>query len=174
MRLFIGIEIPEDIKEHIYNHVLPIQQSKKGWENAHDYHQTLLFIGETQEEDIVEIRNRLKLFSSESFKLKSNGFKFFNRRVMYLGFEPSNEIVDLRKKLEASFPAWVRVETKPYIPHVTVKRWQRYEYEHLSNGLNSREFKDIELRVNRLALFKSEKDSLNNKYHVIDYSSEFF
>ena len=56
MRVFIGIEIPEEIKKAIHRFVMPMQINNKGWEVAHDYHQTLLFIGEVSIEKIEEIK----------------------------------------------------------------------------------------------------------------------
>ncbi|MFP5387470.1 MAG: 2'-5' RNA ligase family protein, partial [Bacteriovoracia bacterium] len=71
-----------------------------------------------------------------------------------------------------AFPEWGQEETKEFIPHITVKRWQRYEHNHLVSGLRERKLEEKSFIVTELALFKSEKDSLNRKYHVI-YSKPF-
>jgi 2'-5' RNA ligase len=49
MRLFLGIDVPSEIKAFLTDAYAPIQFSTKGWELPHDYHLTLLFIGETNQ-----------------------------------------------------------------------------------------------------------------------------
>lgn len=172
MRLFLGIDIPEEIKTEIDHFLRPLQKSQKGWENPHDYHQTLLFIGETPDRVAEEIKLRLKQFSFAPFKLCLDKFYFFNRRIMYLGFKPSSELLKLKKLIDESFPEWVKPESKPFIPHITVKRWQRYEYDDLASGLATREFPSREFIVSSIVLFKSEKDQEDKKYHV--FHRKFF
>lgn len=167
MRLFLGIDLPPDIKRDIQNYLQPIKQSPKGWVDPHDYHQTLLFIGESDDEEVEVLKERLETFSFYPFKVKLSHFQFFNRRVMFLGIDESPDLKKLKDKIENDFPEWVHRSGKPFIPHITVKRWQRYEYDHLKRGLAVREMDSMEFIVNSLCLFKSEKDSLNRKYHVI-------
>lgn len=168
MRLFLGLEIPPDIKNKIYHFLEPLRLSEKGWEEAHDYHQTLLFIGETKEEQLDLILQRMKKIEGTPFELFFDQFQFFNRRIMYLGIKPSAELLQLKDQIQSLYPEWVKPEGKPFIPHVTVKRWQRYEYDGLLRGLISREFICPSFLVTNVALYKSEKDQENNKYHVIE------
>lgn len=167
MRLFIGIDLPENIKNQIYDYLKPIHLSEKGWEKAHDYHQTLLFIGESTEEELKLIKERMETIRFRSFELRPSIFRFFNRRVMFLAFEPSDDLQALKLQINSVFPEYLRTGEKPFLPHVTVKRWQRYEYNQLDSELRKREFIPQSFTVNGLDLFLSEKDSENNKYHVI-------
>ncbi len=167
MRLFIGIELPQEIKDHIASVVSPLQQRIKGWEHPHDYHMTLLFIGETAPEAVPEITNQLKEITFTPFTLTLTELFFFSRRVMYMGCKPSAEILDLKTKLQHHFPEFYKPETKPFIPHITVKRWQRYEYDELEKKMLENRFEEKSLVIDHLALFKAEKDSDNRKYHVL-------
>ncbi|MGZ3790463.1 MAG: RNA 2',3'-cyclic phosphodiesterase [Bacteriovorax sp.] len=167
MRLFIGIELPDDVKGKIFDYLFPLQITSKGWESPHDYHQTLMFLGETPFEKIEEIKLRMLQVNFRPFVLTTESFEFFNRRILYLSFIPSEKLLDLKKRIDQNFPEWIRPHEKEFLPHVTVKRWQRYEYNHLVEGIASREFPHIIFTVSALSLFKSEKDSENNKYHVI-------
>jgi 2'-5' RNA ligase len=157
MRLFFGIELTKDIKDHIAHAVAPFQKSPKGWENPHDYHLTLVFIGETPLEEIPALHEELKKISFPTFKLTLKNFDFFSRRVMYLRCELPDEIAKLAKP-----------GIKEFIPHITVKRWQRYEYDELKKKLEANPFEVKSIEVDHLALFKSEKDSDNRKYHVLE------
>lgn len=172
MRLFLGLEIPEDVKERINSHLEPLQKSIKGWENAHDYHQTLLFIGETTEEDVESIKSRMDQINFKAFTLTTNSFHFFSRRIMYLSFKPSSELIKLKDEVESLYSEWLRPGSKPFISHMTVKRWQRYECDELKKGLEAKNMPELSFEVRSLSLFKSEKNSLNQKYHVI-YRKEF-
>lgn len=172
MRLFLGLELPENVKEEISLHLKPLQKSIKGWENPHDYHQTLLFIGEATEEDLASIKERMETIIFRPFKLTTSNFDFFSRRIMYLSFYPSQVLIKLKDEVESLYSEWVRPGSKPFIPHVTVKRWQRYEYDELEKGIEAKLLPEITFEVSALALFKSEKDNQNNKYHVI-FRKEF-
>ena len=167
MRLFIGLELTDSIKHELGSYISKLPQGKKGWENPHDFHLTLLFIGETPDENINLIKNRMKAISFDPFSIQIGPIQLFNRRVMYLSILPSKELSELQQKVIKEFPEWVDPKGKGFIPHITVKRWQRYEYEELAEGLRRHPLNPIELSVTKLSLFKSEKDWLNRKYHVI-------
>ncbi|WPU65087.1 RNA 2',3'-cyclic phosphodiesterase [Peredibacter starrii] len=167
MRLFIGLELTESIKENLAHYIAKLPQGRKGWENPHDFHLTLLFIGETSEENVISILDRMKDVSFKPFSIQIGPIKFFNRRVMYLSILPSEELLLLQKEVEELFPEYVDPHGKSFIPHITVKRWQRYEYDELAEGLRLHPLEPIPLDVNTISLFKSEKDQDNRKYHVI-------
>lgn len=167
MRLFLGLDLPSEIKHQISDYLSPIQQSPKGWEHPNDYHQTLLFIGEASPQEEEEIKERLRHFSFHPFTLVPHEFKFFNRRVMFLSFQASIDLLELKNQVEHQFPEWSNRSTRSFLPHVTVKRWQRYEYDYLTKSLDERPFSLPPFLVTELCLFKAEKDSLNRKYHVI-------
>lgn len=167
MKLFLGIEIPDELKQKIFQFVKSIQITSKGWEQPHDYHLTLLFFGETSEEDLIKIKIRLDQFIYKSFEFQTASFEFFNRRILFLGFAPSNELLELKKIIDQTFPEWMRPNEKPFIPHLTVKRWQRYEFNYLEKEMSARIFHPVKFKVSALVLFKSQIDSENNKYHII-------
>jgi 2'-5' RNA ligase len=172
MRLFIGIELSDEIKNYISDFVQPLQMMPKGWENPHDYHLTLLFLGETSEDKAYEIIKRLEDISFKPFEIELNIFNFFPRRVLFLGISESIELLELKNVIEKIFPEWIKPEMKEFVPHITVKRWQRYEYNFLEAAIKSFPFLPLKIDVSAIALFKSEKDLKNNKYHVI-YRIEF-
>lgn len=167
MRLFLGIEIPEKIKQEIYNFLLPLHKTEKQWEKAHDYHQTLLFIGEATEDQLETIKKKMSLICFSPFELETSEFKFLNRRLLYLDLVPSKELEILYNQIQEIFPEWIRPMGKKFLVHITVKRWQRYEYKDLVLGLQKRVLPAMKFKVNSVALFKSELDLNYNKYHVI-------
>lgn len=149
----------------------PLKKTEKGWEHFYDYHLTLLFIGEVPREKLNDITARMIEISSKPFELVTTNFHFFNRRIMYMGFEHSPQIYLLRKQILEIYPEFKRKEEKEFIPHITVKRWQRYEHAGLVSGLEKNPEHSLKIAVDGLSLFKSEKDSENRKYHVISRRS---
>lgn len=171
MRLFLGINLSKEIKESIHRYLLPLQSSPKGWENPHDYHQTLLFIGEVDEKSASDILARMELIKTRPFSIKTAGIRFFNRRIMFLNLRESEELKTLKDRINALFPEWAKLETKSFLPHITIKRWQRYEYDSLKKSLDLNPVPDWDIEVKGLSLFKSEKNHLNEKYHEIKFVS---
>lgn len=167
MRLFVGIDLPDYLKLKIADYLLPIKKSEKGWETPHDYHQTLLFIGEVPNEQVIEVTSRLSRLQFDPLWLIPTTFQFFNRRVMYLGLEKTADLLELKQKINELFPEFAVKETKSFHPHITVKRWQRYEHADLVQGLSQSPWTAESFKVDSVCLFKSEKDAENHKYHVI-------
>lgn len=167
IRLFIGIELPEKIKNRLEHQLLALQVTPKGWVMPHDYHITLLFIGAAELESVPAILNKLREISFTPFEIELTGIHFFGRRIMYVKCTPSLGLTQLKEKIDAKFPEFVSNENKPFVPHITIKRWQRYEYDELEEKIMENPFKAITFEVKSLALFKSEKDSDLRKYHVV-------
>ena len=167
MRLFLGLELPSTIKAQLAEYIAQLPQGRKGWENPHDFHLTLLFIGETPVDQIPIIQERMKELKFSSFEIEIGPLKFFNRRVMYLSLLPSSELSDLQQQVNEKFPEWLDPQAKPFLPHITVKRWQRYEYDELYQAIALKPLRPLPVEIKEISLFKSEKDSENRKYHVI-------
>ena len=166
-RLFLGLEIPDPVKRLIHETLKPLQITTKGWEHPHDYHQTLFFFGEATPEELESIKEDLSKILFPPFRMTLTQVTFFPRRVMYVGVEPSATLSDLKSQLDARFDRWINPHAKPFLPHVTVKRFQRYEQPALLQGLDGITFPKVFFDVHTIALFESKKDSENRKYHVI-------
>lgn len=168
MRLFLGLDLPVELKQRLYYYLVPLQLSLKGWENWEDYHVTLKFIGEVGEEDQEEIIARLRKFTFYPFVLSLDQISFFNRRIMYMGLKPSKELLELKEHVDKAFSNWGEHQVKTFKPHITVKRWQRYEYASLERGVLHQLFSGGEFLVDRLILFKSEKIPPDRKYQIVE------
>jgi 2'-5' RNA ligase len=77
MRLFIGLELPDSVKHKISTYLSPIKKSEKGWESSHDYHQTLLFIGEASNDEAELMKERMDKIIFQPFDLIPTTFQFF-------------------------------------------------------------------------------------------------
>jgi len=159
--------VPAEIKKSLALSLIPIKTLSKGWENPLDYHLTLLFIGDTLNSKVDSITDRLNNISFKPFKLTTDKLEFFPRRVLYLSFAPSLELIQLRDQITQLYPEYSKLTDRPFIAHLTIKRWQRYEYDELQRNILAHPMEPREFEVKRVALFKSEKDLEGQKYHVI-------
>lgn len=170
MRLFLGIDLPDQLKSKINTYVEPLKVSHKGWENAHDFHLTLLFIGEVKEEGLKNIERKLSHIKFSPFTLKAQKLEFFPRRILYLSFEYIENLMRLKKLIDEFYPEYLRPNEKAFVPHLTLKRWQRYEFDQLSEGIQKLSPTNFSFEVQKLCLFKSEKNEMGQKYHIIGES----
>lgn len=127
MRLFIAINIPEEIKEYI----LTIQKQilddspKIKLVNKQQMHLTLKFLGEVApskaKETIAELKR--KKFKKFSFYLDSVGvFPDENHiRVLWVGFKPEENIISLQKGIDSNLERLFKKE-KGFKPHITLCR----------------------------------------------------
>lgn len=168
-RLFIGIELPTEIRSTISTYLGHLPRPKKGWENIQDLHITLLFIGETAEENTAIIMDRLHSLKLSTFEIKLTGINFFNRRIMYIKVEPSNQLHQLRSQILSLLSGQYPEEDKEFIPHITIKRWQRYEFQELQQMVTNYPFAPLSFKVDKLALYESRKDEQGNKYQILRY-----
>lgn len=169
-RLFIGIELPAEIRSTISTYLSHLPRPKKGWENIQDLHITLLFIGETADENVAIIMDRLNSFKLDVFEIKLTEINFFHRRIMYIKVEPSNQLTQLRSKILSLLSGKYPEEVKEFIPHITIKRWQRYEFQELQQIVTNDPFEPLSFKVVRLALYESRQhDEQVNKYQILKY-----
>lgn len=159
--------MPAEIKKSLALSLSPIKTQSKGWENPLDYHLTLLFIGDTLDAKVESIKSRLDQISFKPFKLTTGKLDFFPRRVLYLSFAPSLPLMQLREQIAQMYPEYLKPTDKPFTPHLTIKRWQRYEYDELRRNILAHPLVPREFEVNYVALYKSEKDLNGQKYQVI-------
>ncbi len=57
-----------------------MHKSEKQREPAHDYHQTLFFIGESSDDQLKLIKERMSLIRFSPFEIETSEFKFLNQR----------------------------------------------------------------------------------------------
>src|SRR3989338_9641010 len=163
MRLFIAIEIPEGIKEHIAE----IQERINNKENKirvvdkKQIHLTLKFLGEVQPDKIGIIREELKKITFTPFSVYLDQIGVFPDenyiRVVWVGLSPENPILELQKNIDEKLKKIFKKE-KDYKPHLTLARVKYIE--------NKKEFIDklkkikIENKKIDIANFKLIKSTL--------------
>jgi len=126
MRLFVGIDIDQAIRENIERFVSELKQKAPNvkFVSPQSYHITLKFLGETAK--VAEIRAALKRVEVRPFEIKFCGTGFFpddrHPRVFWAGIEAEPELREL-----ATAVSWVLAdlgfeEETSFKPHLTLAR----------------------------------------------------
>lgn len=128
MRVFIGIDIPEDIKARIsevsarlhINGLVPVRESA--------YHITLQFLGEVPEEGIANIEDALSRVRPGKFEAEIRGLSFFSPRYLKVIFarlrSGDPELRALYRKIDSQLlkNGIAYEKERDYAPHVTIAR----------------------------------------------------
>lgn len=126
MRLFIAIELSDEIKDYLervqglIGEDYGISFVKKG-----QMHLTLKFLGEVQPEKLPKIVERLESVDFNPFMMNLCSIGVFpdekRVRVVWAGLEPENEIIQLQKQVDEALNDLFPKE-KDYRAHITLGR----------------------------------------------------
>ncbi len=127
MRLFIAIELPDELKWALGRLRTDIPGAR--WVPAEQIHLTLAFLGEVEEEIVGLLTFELARIQSPAFKLRFTGTGCFpNRhrpRVLWIGLQPEPSLNDLAAKVNEVVQACgIPLEERPFSPHITLARFK--------------------------------------------------
>jgi 2'-5' RNA ligase len=159
-RLFIAVEIPQEIKELFVPITSELKKAKSKVVPMENIHLTLKFIGETyKRESIIKV---LSNCSKKKFTLKLKGVGVFpnvsHPRVFWVGVEENKELEELFSFIEDSlFSIGIPKDERPFSPHVTLSRFKFSPIHGLGKIID--EYKNFDFgtyEVREFFLFKSE------------------
>ncbi|MDI6744478.1 MAG: RNA 2',3'-cyclic phosphodiesterase [Thermodesulfovibrionales bacterium] len=131
LRCFISLELPEELKKNIY---IPIEKLKATgadvrWVQPENLHLTLKFLGDTTEEQLKNISEKLISLAKahERFYLHISGAGVFpnlkHPRVVWLGMHDSEEVIRLQRDIDESMEGLgFKRDEKQFAPHLTIGR----------------------------------------------------
>ncbi len=161
MRLFIGIPLEEKLLNEINNLCIKFKNLRKTkFVKKENFHITLKFIGETDEENIKSIINTMKnaFANEESFFITTNRVSAFpsekKAKVIWFNIDKNYErIKELYRKLEEDFKKInFFSDEKEYIPHITVARTK--ESRDISEEIKNLNF-EFKSKVTEIVLYQS-------------------
>ena len=128
MRLFIAIELPDDIRTQLMElqRVLRPLESAAKWVAPESIHVTLKFLGEVPEKRVPQIDSALAGLSWKPFTINVHGVGFFpgarSPRVFWAGMDAPTmqgltEALDTRME-----PLGFEREKRAFRPHITLAR----------------------------------------------------
>jgi 2'-5' RNA ligase len=129
MRLFTGIEIPDDIKnrlEVLMEHLRPNANLK--WSPVYNLHITTKFIGEWPSERLDELKGLLRgIKTTGPIDIEIRGLGWFpnphNPRVFWAGIKAAKELEQLAGATESALETLgIASEDRAFSPHLTLAR----------------------------------------------------
>jgi len=172
LRLFVAIEIPDDVRALVADAVDPIRERhpEARWLPASNQHVTLKFLGSTPapavdrvRRAIVEVATARRPFRTRVADL--GGFPNLRRaRVLWAGLEdPARAITDLAAALDEALRAELAADRRPFTPHLTLARFDPPVALDALSSVRSEPW-----TVERLVLFRSRLGPPAPRYEAIE------
>ncbi len=127
-RLFIAIDLPDEHKARLA--ALRDETLPGRWTPTTQYHLTLRFIGEVDEERAATIEQALAAVRADAFSLQGRGLGVFpsmrKPRVLFAAIDPDPALMDLQTGIEDALRTLgLDADAKSFHPHVTLARLRR-------------------------------------------------
>lgn len=128
LRLFVGLELPDTIKQQLFALKAPMVDAK--WQTPEQLHLTLCFIGNVDDEFLDPIYEALYGITLTPFKLAVNRLGLFGSPMhpknLWAGVAPQAPVADLHDNIAQRLAAIdLEPQEKPFQPHITLARFRR-------------------------------------------------
>ena len=129
MRLFVALDIDEDIRKEIVQFIERVRglAPDARWVNPESLHVTLKFIGEKPDAMVPEIESALNRVPGEPFRVSFRSCGFFptakSARVFWVGIDADSSLATLAKAVEKTLvKLGIPEEARDFSPHLTLAR----------------------------------------------------
>ncbi|HEX4786086.1 MAG TPA: RNA 2',3'-cyclic phosphodiesterase [Candidatus Sulfotelmatobacter sp.] len=129
MRLFIALDIDDEIRERIARFVDGVAgfSPDARWAKPESLHVTLKFIGEQPEAAVEQIKQALSAISAKTVEIQFRGYGFFptakSARVFWLGMESGPQLAALALEIDEKMATLgIPKEDRVFTPHLTLAR----------------------------------------------------
>lgn len=159
IRLFIALDLPQDIKNHLIGMGGSIPGSRPVPEDQ--LHLTLKFIGDTDTALLLDIKEALRTVQVPAFSFQLSGVGHFPPRgmprVLWAGIRPNTETITLRNKIEKVLADIdIEREHRKFSPHVTLCRLKNSPLKRVTRFLSDNAFFDTpEFTITEFKLYSS-------------------
>ena len=170
MRVFIAIDLPEDVKEELIKAQKSINSEKDKLSIARELHLTLKFIGEVTEDEVEKIKKALSKIKFKKFNLTLDGTGVFPNenfiRVAWVGIKENKELMQLSKDIKEALPEYK--EDYPFSAHLTLARVKFVEDKtEFFNKVKNLKIKPLTFEVKDFRLYSSKLSPKGPTYDVL-------
>ena len=173
IRLFIALNVPENIKTQLIDLRNSLAGMNYKWEEKEKLHLTLKFIGDLSEEklnDFVNELNFITTFPKLKCSIKNFGFFFWDSKpsILWAGFEIDELILHINNKLDLALEKFsIKKEIRKFNPHLTLLRIKNDPGNNFVNSFKNFTFKPINFTADSISLYKSRLLPTGSKYFEI-------
>ncbi|MCB1191506.1 MAG: RNA 2',3'-cyclic phosphodiesterase [Leptospiraceae bacterium] len=158
-RLFTGIYLPYGIRERLSNLCYGIPGIN--WVSEENFHITLKFIGEVEEEKLFDISDSLSEIKFTPFTITIRGVGSFQgkpNQILWAGVQESEELINLFNQIEKVLGQHeIPKEKRRYSPHITLGRAKGINQKKLDEYMfTNHDFSILEsVPINNFQIFSS-------------------
>jgi 2'-5' RNA ligase len=170
MRYFVGIGLPETHREVLSTLQLGLHETS--WVDLENFHITLTFLGDRGNQEINEIVDLLATINMPAFSLALRSVNRFGSdsrtRVIWAGVNDDPCLFSLQAKVLSTLRAAdIEIESKKFVPHVTLARNSKANRDELTSWLaGNAGFRTDTFDVDTFGLYSSHKTSRGNFYRL--------
>jgi 2'-5' RNA ligase len=158
MRLFLAVDIPNEVKKELDMQLEPLKKEYPylKWVPPQNYHVTLFFFGDRFPKDMIQKHVENVTFDSRSFHMYTgeNGILMRNTLTFYAGFLKCQPIEQMVKRIKTEMNI---VDDLKFFPHLTVARYRipsKQQYLLLKKKWLKMKL-DVEFEVSQITLYES-------------------
>ena len=133
VRLFVAIDLPQQIREALSNSQQDLKKSRARLAvvSPENIHITLKFIGEVGQDAVEAIKRRLADVSGTPFEVSVSGISADNRRrprVVWCTIKDGGRCALLNEEIEEALaPLGIEKESRRFRPHATLARVKKFD-----------------------------------------------
>jgi RNA 2',3'-cyclic 3'-phosphodiesterase len=173
MRLFTGLDLPEDVREKLERLLMLLRPcAHLKWSPVYNLHVTLKFIGEWPEEKLPQLEAALRAVATpEPIPIEVKGLGWFpnphHPRVFWVGIQGGETLPALVKEIDKALtPLGIAAEDRAFNAHLTLARIKEpaplQSLRSTIAALESGEFGAFD--VNRFHLYRSQPGPAGSIY----------
>ena len=171
-RLFTGVEIPPEVAQALSTQRGGLPGAR--WIDPENYHVTLRFIGDVDDDMAHEVESLLGRVRRGPFELRIEGLTSFGSkkpRAVVASVEPSSALMEAQAEQERMMQRiGLEPEGRKYTPHVTLARLRDASSRDVAEYLSARgHFRSMAFPVSRFVLFSS-RASVGGGPYVVEAS----
>ena len=160
MRLFIAIDLPDDVKENLAALQKEVDTKQAALKLARSFHLTIKFLGEVEKGSAQKVIDCLTPLKFGTFSLFADSIGVFpdydHIRIIWTGFKESRELIELHGKVEDSLTGLGFGRDKDFKAHVTLARVaQVNDKKKFSENIRSLKALKRDFSVDRFTLYQS-------------------
>lgn len=181
-RIFIAINLPEDIKRQLFAYSQKWPELPARWTSKNNLHITLEFLGDLTEEELGEVCVAVKEVAERhnSFSINLNSISYgpdkkIPPKMVWVEGEKPDDLIDLKQDLQEYLLERVkfRPENKGFVLHITLARIREWEWKKIEpeERPEINEELDLIFTVESIEVMESELKRGGPEYTVIESHS---